>query len=46
MEQALADALERRLEVFFARQAVEDARRAVELADNDYTPRSDCSGPV
>jgi len=39
IEQALADAQERRLEVLFARQAVEDAQRAVRLADNDYTPR-------
>lgn len=39
VERDIADALERRLELLFARRAVEEAQRAVELADNDYTPR-------
>lgn len=39
VERDIAGALERRLELLFARRAVEEAQRAVELADNDYTPR-------
>lgn len=38
-EDGVAEAEARRFEVIWAKQALEDARRAVELADNDYTPR-------